>query len=358
MIVTIILGLFSVLFAYLAKFKNAAWGLKVTFTLIFLFLALRYNFGNDYETYIGLFNRIKINGDLAFDKNMYIFYEPGWMILNWLFRPVGFFGMTMAIALFYSITVYHLIKKYIPYQYYWIAVFFVVFNPGFLLIHSTAMRQTMAILIFLLSIDFIYRKKIIPFILCILFAATFHLTSITILLFSPFLFYNRKVNFVYGSLLFTVYLILFAFGGLLLPYFSKMVSLISERYEVYSKKGVVNSGLGFIFYSSLFFLTLFLDKIQDKKNALFFKMAIVYFMLMPLALVIEMTSRIGMYFSPAIVIVYPLIFNCLKSKVSKYSFLIIIVLFNIYQFFQFFYSDTYKDYFMEYHTFFSSPRWN
>lgn len=356
MIVTLVLGLLCLFFNLIAYFQKSDWGLKLSFFIIFLFLGFRYNFGNDYETYLDLFISIKDDPDVAFDQNMYVFYEPGWMLLNWIFRPVGFFGMTLTLALFYSLTVYKLIKKHIPYQYYWIAVFFVVFNPGFLLVHSTAMRQTVAILIFLLSIDFIFKKKIIPFILCILFAATFHISSLTILIISPFLFQNRKINMIYGPILFSVYLIFFVFGSLLLPYFGMLISLFSDRYETYSDKGIANSGLGFLFYSSLFILTLFLDKIQDKKIALFFKLAIVYFMLMPFTLIIEMTSRIGMYFSPAVIIVYPFIAKSLK--VYKGIFLAILIIFTIYQFFQFFYSDTYMKYFMEYHTFFSAPKWN
>jgi hypothetical protein len=319
---------------------------------------MRYNFGNDYETYIDIFNRVKQDPEIAFDQKMYIFYEPGWMILNWLFRPFGFFGMTLAIALFYSITVYKLIKNHIPYQYYWLAVFFVVFNPGFLLVHSTTMRQMIAILVYLLSLNYLFEKRVIPFVICVLIAATFHYTSLTLLVIAPFLFENRRVSLVYGTFLFTVYLFFFLFGSFLAPYFGQLVSLFSERYESYSDKGTANSGLGFLFYSSMFLLTLKLDKLQNKKIALFFKLAIVYFMLMPFTLIVEMTSRIGMYFSPAVVIIYPFIFITLKSKIAKYSFLPIIMIFTIYQFFQFFYSATYKEYFMEYHTFFSAPKWN
>jgi transmembrane protein EpsG len=358
LIVTILLGIFCTIANIAGYFFKSNMGLKFSFFLIFIFLGLRYNFGNDYETYLGLFNKVNDNEDIAFDQKMYIFYEPGWMILNWLSRPIGFFGMTLFIALFYSIILYKLIKKYVPFQYYWLAVFFIIFNPGFLLVHSTTMRQTIAILIFILSFSYLLEKKIIHFVFCILIASTFHYTSITLLIISPFLFYNRKVDLFYGTILFSFYIIIFLLSSYLSPIFSQLVSFFSERYEFYSEKGVTNTGLGFIFYSTLFLLTLILDSSQDKNNSLFFKLAIVYFILMPFTLIIEITSRIGMYFSPAIVIVYPFIFNTLKSKFAKAIFLPSILLFTLYQFFQFFYSETYKDYFLEYHTIFSSPFWN
>jgi transmembrane protein EpsG len=356
LLITLLLGLICLIVNFIAYFQKNDWGLKISFFLIFLFLGLRYDFGNDYETYINLFNRVAENEDIAFDQNMYFFYEPGWMFLNWLFRPIGFFGMTIAIASFYSITIYKLIKKYIPPKYYWLAVFFVVFNPGFLLVHSTTMRQTVAILIFLSSLNYILEKRIFLFIICILFAATFHYTSLTTLMISPFLFNNRKVSVLYGYILFAIYLLLFLLGNTMAPYFGQLVSLFSERYGSYSDEGTANSGLGFLLYSSLFLLTIKLDKLQDKTIALFFKLGIVYFMLMPFTLIIEMTSRIGMYYSPAVVIVYPFILKTLK--LAKPIFLLVMILFTIYQFFQFFYSSTYKDYFMEYHTIFSAPKWN
>lgn len=358
MIVTLLLGLLCSVINFFGYIQKSDFGLKFSFVLIFLFLGLRYDFGNDYETYIELFNRVNENPDIAFDQKMYLIYEPGWMILNWLFRPLGFFGMTIFLALVYSITIYKLIKKYIPPKYYWFVVFLVIFNPGFLLVHSTTMRQTVAILLFICSINFIVNKNYLRFIICIALAATFHYTSLTILLISPFFFNNRKVSIVYGTLLFSLYLFIFLFSSFLAPYFGQLVSLFSEKYEAYSDKGITNSGLGFLLYSILFLLTLNLDKIQDKKIALFFKLVIVYFMLIPFALIIEMTSRIGMYFFPAVLIVYPFIYKTLKSRISRYIFLFGIMLFTMHQFFQFFYSTTYKDYFMEYHTFYSAPKWN
>lgn len=51
MIVTTLLGIITVILAYLAKYKNVQLGLKTSFILILIFLALRYNFGNDYKKY-------------------------------------------------------------------------------------------------------------------------------------------------------------------------------------------------------------------------------------------------------------------------------------------------------------------
>ena len=44
---TIIFGLSSIYLAYLSRYKNLDWGLKLSFVLIFLFHALRFDVGND-----------------------------------------------------------------------------------------------------------------------------------------------------------------------------------------------------------------------------------------------------------------------------------------------------------------------
>lgn len=357
MVVTLILGICCLIANFIGYFLKNDWGLKFSFLLIFLFLGLRYEFGNDYEVYFELFNRIKENQDIAFEPSMYIFYEPGWMLLNWVCRPIGFFGMTMLIALFYSFTFFRLIKKYIPQNYFWLSIFFIVFNPGFLLVHSTAMRQMIAILIFFYAIDFIIEKKIFKSILLILLASLFHYTSLLIILTLPFLFYSGKINFIWTGILFLSYLMIFTFGPLLTPYLGSFLTFFSDRYEVYSEKGTANSGLGFIFYSTLFLLTLILARYQDDRTSIYFKLSIVYFMLMPFTLIIEMIARFGMYFAPSSIVSYIFIERHLFSLIFRYVFLFVIILFTLYQFFQFFYSDTYQPYFMIYRSIFSSSKW-
>jgi hypothetical protein len=49
MLIATILGLITTLLAYIARSEKNRMCLKLAFILIFVFLALRYNFGNDYN---------------------------------------------------------------------------------------------------------------------------------------------------------------------------------------------------------------------------------------------------------------------------------------------------------------------
>lgn len=127
---------------------------------------------------------------------------------------------------------------------------------------------------------------------------------------------------------------------------------------VYQDAGVVRSGLGFVYLSAMFALTMSIEKIQDRETALVFHIAIIAFLLMLLTLLIELTARVRMYFTPATIVVYPLILKNLKSPVSKTVFTSLLLAFVSYKFVTFFSSDTWRDYFGTYHTIFSAEQWN
>ena len=357
MIATIILGVISVLFAHLSKYKNTRWGLKVSFTLIFLFLALRYYFGNDYEGYLNGFTRISSHSN--FNELFYylVQYEPGWILLSWLFRTPGFFVMTAVLALISCVIYYRFIVKYVPVRYYWLAVFLYIFYPDFMLVHSSTMRQSIAVMLFIYSLDYLYKKDAIRYFLCIGAASLFHFTALILLPVYLVVYLNKKIRRLYGVICFLIFVSLFLFANSLSPYIKQFISKFSEKYEFYQDAGVVNSGLGFLYFSALLLLILYFERLQNRETALVFKIAIISFMLMPLTLIIEMISRLGMYFTPATIVAYPIVVFNLKKTISKTIFLAVLFSFTIYQFFQFFYSDTYKDYFGTYQTIFSAPQW-
>jgi len=357
LITTIILGVFSILFAYLAKFGNFNWGLKVSFVLIFLFLAFRYAFGNDYNTYLDIFNDISIESNVDYSSFIDQTFEPGWLFLNWLFRNLGFFTMNILLALISCLVYYRFIKKYVPAQYYWFAIFIYIFNPNLMLIHSSAMRQSVAILLIVFSLEYFYKKDFIRYFICVVIASLFHYSALILLPVFLLTYLNKEIGKKSGGIIFALYILLFVFGDKLIPYFSQFVSQFFEKYDYYQDKGIVNSGLGFLFYSLTFILVLYTEKFQNREVALIFKLCFIYFLIMPLGIIIEMTGRFGMYFAVTTIIVYPNIINCLKSSVQKYTFAIIIILFTVLQFGQFFYSDIYHEYYINYQTVFSAPKW-
>ncbi len=354
MITVIIMGIFATFFAYMARYKRYRQGLKISFTLIFIFLALRYNFGNDYKGYFNAFYEInKYNQINYFDK----FYnvELGWIFLNHLFKPFGFFAMIAVLALFNCVIYYRFIKKYVPINYYWLAVFLYIFNSQFMLVHCSAMRQSIAIALFILSIDYIYKKDAIRYFLCIGLASLFHTSALILIPVFLLSFFNWKMNMVIGIIAISIFGSLFIFGKYLLPKLNEFVYTYFENYTKYSISADSKYGISIVYSVGLFLLIIFYEKIQSKEISLIFKIAMISFMFLPLRLLIQLISRVGMYFEVATIVVFPLIFMSINKPIYKIIFLSILLFMTIYRFLPFFQSDIWRSAFETYQTIFNAP---
>lgn len=356
MIATIILGVLAVLFAYLTKYKHGQWGLKVSFTLIFFFLALRYKFGNDYKTYLDGFIGINQSNDI------YLLYwiqhfEPGWIFLNKLFGPIGFFNMIAVLAFLNCIVYYRFIEKYIPVQYYWLAVFIYIFNPVFLLVSASAMRQSIAIMLFVFSLDYLYRKDAIRYFLCVGLASFFHFSALILIPVYLVGKFNWRINKATGVLIFLIFVSLYFFGTSIATYFRQFIAFLFDRYVNYEDTGELGSGLGAIYFSGLLIITLYFERLQNREIALIFKLAVLSLLMMPLNLIFDLSYRLMMFFSIGLIIVYPAIFMKLKRAPIKMAYLTIIIIFTLSQFAQFFFSEVQKEDYGVYQTVFSAPQW-
>lgn len=353
---TIILGLISTYFAYLSRYKKYNWGLKLSFVLIFLFLALRFNFGNDYQAYLMRFDLYK-SEKISYDLFSYDFFEPGWILLNWLFKKLGFFSMNFFLAFLSSIIYYRFIVKYVLPKYYWLAVFFYVFNINLLLIQLSAMRQTIAIILFVFSIDFLNENKMLKYILCIVLASFFHYSSILLLALFFLILYKKKIG-TYGTFVIFLFYLFIIFGSnIFAPYINNFVRLFYTKYEFYQEKGTINSGLGYVYYSIILILILYLEKRQNKEVRLVSKIAILSILLIPLSQVLDIMGRFYIYLAPASIVAYPNLISEIQKPLNKIIICTIMCAFTLFQFFQFFYSDVYNEYYMNYNTIFLSPKW-
>ncbi len=353
------IALFNIVFvllAYLAQYKSKEYLLKLSFFLIFLFLALRYNYGNDYPAYIDDFLLLASNNSFDYTfKNEY--YEKGWLFLYYLFKPFGFFALITVLAAFNCFVYYHLIKKYVLPGYYWFAVFLYVFTPGFMVLHCSAMRQSLAIALFLFSIDYIHKKDAIRYFLCIGLASLFHSSALVLL---PVYFlgiFDWKIKRPLAIIFFVTYILFFQFGALLTPFMSIFMGTKFESYLRYEGSIEMGSGLGLILNSSLFALILFYAYFQSKQTSLFFKIAILSYFIIPLSLNLSSLVRIGMYFDVAMIIVFPATVYTIKNPTIKVAILAIIVFITLYNFNVFFKSEVFKESFGTYQTIFSAPQY-
>lgn len=366
MITVAIFGIIVVFLAYIAQFRQTHFGLKISFFLIFLFLALRYDYGNDYHGYLRIFlnidqtavdflkglwpDRQEWQFGLAGSKTL----GPGWLALCALFQPLGFFAMITVLALFNCIVYHHFITKYVPPAYYSLAVFLYVFNPQLMLVQSSAMRQSVAISIFLISIDYIYKKDLIRYILLICVAVSFHSTAILMVPVYLLGLVNLRISKPIAIGCYSIFLLLFLFADSLTPVINLILGTYVSRYGYY-EAGTIRTGLLVVFYSVFLMLLLLYEKFQNNEISILYKIAILGIWITPFALIVMMIGRVGMYFHPILIAVYPLILLDIKNVIFKRSLLGMIVFMILYNYYGFFQSDTWRIAFSTYQTIFSSP---
>ena len=353
---TVILLLVSCFLTFFFLREKPKLGLKLSFVLIFIFLSLRYNFGNDYSTYLEMFNIIS-KSEFSDLFNPLPLYEPGWVLLNFIFRYIGFFALNIFISFITCFVFYDLISKHVDEKYYFFAIFLYVITPGFMLIHSTAMRQHISILIFVFSYKFLINRSFIKYLICCFLAFTFHYSAIILLPVYLILYFKNKHHLIKSILIFNIFIILILFAPILSTNINSLVSSFSEIKLSYNEASVTRSGLGFLYYSVILILMLYFRKFQNSSNYLFFKLSILGFLLIPLPLIINMLGRLILYFSPAYIIAFSLIIKSIKRKELKLLLMIFIICITFFQFFHFIFSDIYNPFFYNYRTIFSSDTW-
>jgi hypothetical protein len=344
-----------VLFAFAEDKKLIKHGLKISFFIIFLFLALRYDYGNDYAGYLDGFYEVNKYSWIDYTSTKELFhYEAGWVFLNRLFEPLGFFAMVAFLAAVNCYLLYRFIKKYVPTKYYWLAIFLYTFTPNLMLIQLSAMRQTVAILIFLVAFDYLYQKKIIPYVLLVLLASTFHSSATILLVVYPLSLMNWKINNTIAAGILLTYISLFFMSETLAPIINKLIAFYFERYEVYQDdKTTLGTGLGLMYFTFLLGFIVFSAKKYKLENALIIKLSVINFMITPLSFIIMMIARIGYYFEPFFIVA--IIFSAIKCRsISKLGLVLVIIAMTFYGFFNFFYNEIWKEKFYTYNTIFTS----
>lgn len=298
---------------------------------LFLFMSLRYNYGNDYMNYYNAHTLIN-EGSWAWGNNNILY-----RILNNTFS--NFFVMVTVISIFYLVTIGSLIKFNLSSKYYWLALLILLINPYLFLVQLSSIRQTISICFFIISSFFIIKKQFIPYIICILLALGMHSSAI-VLLPIYFIIGEKKITKKY-----VLYLLVILGILLFTPIFDLIVvnilKYLPEHYLSYYKENLTNSISSAILSGIYLLFILFnLNKLEGKEMV-YGKLSLIATILSLLAIKLSMITRIGMYFDIFLIITIPQILSKMDNKLLK--FLWVILLFSIY--------------ILRYYSFFNNPLW-
>lgn len=336
MIVSLFSCTLAVLFCFIDRNKpyRKFGGLELAFITLGIFLSIRYEFGNDYGAYLNNFKEFTYYsfGLTEFDKwaSLQARGEYGFVILNKLFEPVGFFGFIIFLSIFSLYSLYRIIKNNVHANWYWLAVAILAFNPSFLIVGiSGAIRQWIAVTLFILSFDFIKRKKIIPFIIIMLIASTIHTTALAVIPFFLVTFLNldkfTKTKVAILSILIILWFIIIPRVGyqLFLPLFQ------DDSMEYYTGYMSADTGYNIFGISSLLvigipFLCLSQINCMENDMRLMCLIVICSILFIPMVSINTMIGRLAWYFSIFSIVVYPKTMEILHKK-GKTSLIKIVV---------------------------------
>lgn len=294
--VTIVNVLAVIIVALTGKAKDSIKWWRFVIMFLVLFYGIRYMYGNDYEPYSLIFKELNSYPSLSIMFSQ-LGYERGWIILNYLFSPLGFEGVVFIQTFIIFGTIGWLYAKYIPARDRWMALFFYLFITELMLISLSAMRQSVAMAIICFCIPFIIDKKFLKSIVVILVASLFHTTALFALCIPLIQITYKMSKMKYVIIALSLFVLFYA----LISYFKEniemIVTLLVPEYDKYlvGEESELSVGFGTIARLGLMLVSLKLDKHDGSVESFFLKIFVFSNLFLPLSFVNGMAARIAWY---------------------------------------------------------------
>lgn len=283
--------------------------------------------GSDLHVYVSLFeqNALKLP---EFSRIFKSRFESGFILSNQMIRSITN-QYTVLLLIYASITLliwFYVLSKYSKNVYISLIIYFC--SLGMFLYSLSNIRQGLAVAIGFLGFYFLFEKKNIRGILCILLAPFFHSSGVICIL---FLFLrNVRLNYKHYSILFLSTLALLPFIKIL---FGTVISLFPQ-YNSYLETSWFSEsnkwapvvltllyGLIFMFGESVM-KNQYLTKLEEAIKALFFINLILTMTTLQTALL----ERFVFYISPIVTLYIPMVLYKITEKKIRWILFYIIIL--------------------------------
>ena len=366
--------------AFLAVFlalipSNKKFGLNCAFLVITTFLAIRYMWGNDYVSYLEMYQDFNRAGFDLFDieKNAQLRggKEYGWVILNRIFGALhlGFFGMIIALTILENWIIRRMMLKFVEPKYYWVAIAFYVFSTWFPT-DASMMRQYLCVCLYMLVVELMTDKKVRGYLLwsigIIMLGTSFHLSTMVMLASLPLYYIHFKpsrISYIWMAGISIVLILWNIYSFSLIDTGILRFMVMDEGIRgyagyMYESRSDLGTGFGVIFSYIKFaiYLWLIVHTQEKNKQTIVLLMAIAYFF-KALGSVIPVAGRIELYFTIWQMVVWAWLFKYSKKQVWLYAIILIQGVIMYKEITDFFYDPIWHDNFFEYHTIFDAPNW-
>ena len=285
--------------------------------IVFCFTVFRFDVGYDYGPYYVIIENLNI-----YDLNIFTKWEPLHLPLIWICKQIHFTALYMIlITAFSQILVIYSIIKYNKQNMWYLGL--VAYVSMFYLTDMSTMRQAAAVGVVLYSFRYISEKRLLPFLLCMLFAYNLHYSSIcSILVYVIYNYVNKRNCWLYFSLIFV------SFGFVHLLSYTHYAHYVLE---FHSNGGNVLK-YGYAFFVMVLFVMYKVSKEKDRVVSSGFYVVLlgVFF---PFWLGGHIGGRMQQYFFCLLFFMIPRILESYnqRSRNIFYVFFAIFFLFQVYQ---------------------------
>lgn len=358
MISILVINFICLYFAYLYAKGKMSIGLSIAFIFQFVFFSLRTDYGNDFDNYFEvyeMFSNIPVSEALSSD---YQHFEIGWRLLCVCLRDLGFQSLVIITQAIVSISYYIFIKDCIPKQLTLFALFVYLFNPDYMLLQLSMMREGIAIGFIVLSITSILKKNYLLSFIFTVISILFHRTAVVFSIVYIFLLIEPHLRKNVNKYIAICFVLLFPLVSIIISKYGMLLFQLDSfaRYENYLERtDGLTFGIGNIFEFILYGLPSFIYYkycCDNNKERTACQIYLLSYLLYPFATITVILQRLSIYLSIVSIIVIPNISYKMQHSIQK-PYVAMYIIYSIYRFISFFYSPIYGKYFIEYHTIFS-----
>lgn len=230
----------------------------ISFIPLFLFMALRKDFGVDDTGYQMFFNGVHRSTNIfAVNEHM----EPGYAILN---KIMPTYQSLIALSSFLTVWAYSfLIYRFVPRRFSWLAVLLIFSAPSLTVFFMiSGIRNGMAASLFILSCYFIEKRKIIPVAILTVIAMSIHTSALAVFAICYLLGTNKPIN-KKQMIVWLAVMVTLAFASLAVLANTAMpvIEMFMDQYvgqveglaEIADERGYMGALVGIIFGAGILF---------------------------------------------------------------------------------------------------------
>lgn len=282
-------------------------GLILIIVVYVFIVGFRYKIGADWISYYEIYNRLEAFGIYYDTKD----YDIGYYFLNLLSVNLGL-GFYFVLSVVAMLTIYFVIKS-VGKATFLLPFYLFFFYCGIFIESLNVMRQVLSCFACFYAANLLVQKRYKLTVVVLVVAWSFHRSSLIVLSYLPFLFFNpfksRYVNlllilssFIFGEILYGSFKELMIGTTLLFPGSRASESVTDYGFQVFEANAVDwNAQIAKYFYLILNIMIVWvsprLQKLYDKYHySFFFSLFMVGQLLQPILIYHSMFQRLNYYF--------------------------------------------------------------